>query len=158
MIERKLMAHYIDASTTSVADYVRLGKDLEELTVEMNAEVESKSNILGESSTVVKGYQPQFGVEPYYATIGDSLFEKLQDIIDNRRTGDALKTSILEVHLWEEDEETSDYVAYKEDAIIEVISNGGDTAGYQIPFNVHLTGNRQKGTFEVTNKIFSAIE
>ena len=69
---------------------------------------------------------------------------------------DDLKTSVVEVHLWDEDEsKTGSYVAYKEDAIIEVSSYGGDTTGYQIPFNVHHTGNRIKGLFALTTKTFT---
>lgn len=159
-IKRKFMAHYIDAAAPAAsggtAKYVRLGKDLEEYNVEMNANVETKNNILGETSVNLDSYQPQASAEPYYAEIGDPLFERLQAIIDERQTLDDLKTSVVEVHLWEEHEtKTGSYVAYKEDAIIEVSSYGGDTTGYQIPFNVHHTGNRVKGLFALATKTFT---
>ena len=159
-IKRKFMAHYIDSAApgagSETAKYVRLGKDLEEFNVEMNANVETKNNILGETSVNLDSYQPQASAEPYYAEIGDPLFERLQTIIDERQTLDDLKTSVVEVHLWDEDEsKTGSYVAYKEDAIIEVSSYGGDTTGYQIPFNVHHTGNRIKGLFALTTKTFT---
>ena len=79
----------------------------------------------------------------------------LQEIIDKRLTLDDLKTSVVEVHLWDEGETSGAYVAYKEDVIIEVSSYGGDTTGYQIPFNVHHTGNRVKGTFNLTSRTFT---
>jgi len=66
-----------------------------------------------------------------------------------------LKTTVLEVHLWETSGAEGSFVAYSEEAIIEVSSYGGDTTGYQIPFNVHHTGNRKKGTFNVTTKTFT---
>jgi hypothetical protein len=155
-IARKWMAHYIDASTTGTASYVRLGSDLEEYTVEMNANVETKPNILGENTTSINGYEPQASVEPYYATIGDALFTRLQKVVDDRLTLDDLKTTVIEVHLWEEDAEApGSFVAYKEDAIIEVVSYGGDTTGYQIPFNLHHVGNRVKGLFAVATKTFT---
>jgi hypothetical protein len=155
-IKRKYMAHYIDASATSAPSYVRLGADLEEYTVEMNANVETKQNILGENSTIIDGYEPQASVEPYYATIGDALYTRLQTIVDDRQTLDDLKTSVVEVHLWEPGTTTGTFVAYKEDAIIEVVSYGGDTTGYQIPFNLHHIGNRVKGTFAVATNTFTA--
>ena len=154
-IKRKYLAHYIDASATSTPSYVRLGADLEEYTVEMNANVETKQNILGESSTIIDSYEPQTSVEPYYATIGDALYTRLQTIVDDRQTLDDLKTSVVEVHLWEEGSTTGTFVAYKEDAIIEVVSYGGDTTGYQIPFNLHHIGNRVKGTFAVKTNTFT---
>jgi|GEM_PF-914325 len=121
-IKRKYMAHYIDASATSTPSYVRLGADLEEYTVEMNANVETKPNILGGNTTSIDGYEPQVSVEPYYATVGDALFTRLQKIVDERLTLDDLKTTTVEVHLWEEGSTTGTFVAYKEDAIIEVVS------------------------------------
>jgi hypothetical protein len=156
-IKRKYMAHYIDAAPIAgPASYVRLGADLEEYTVEMNANVNTTQNILGENSTSIDGYEPQASVEPYYAVIGDPLHTRLQKIVDERQTLDDLKTTTVEVHLWEEDAVTTgSYVAYKEDAIIEVVSYGGDTSGYQIPFNVHNTGNRVKGLFALTTKTFT---
>ena len=51
-IERKYMAHYLNANFANddgTASYVRLGKDLEEYSPELSANVEKKSNILGET-------------------------------------------------------------------------------------------------------------
>lgn len=156
-IKRKFMAHFIDSAFSSKNPvYVRLGQDLEDYSVDLNANVETKNNILGETSVIIDSYQPSASVEPYYAVEGDPLFTKLQDIIDNRKTLDDLKTTDVEVHLWEEDETTpGSYVAYKEDAIIEVVSYGGDTSGYQIPFNIHNVGNRTKGLFALKTKTFT---
>ena len=155
-IQRKYMANYIDASTTGTPNYVRLGQDLEEYNVEMNANVETRRNILGDASTIIDGYEPQASVEPYYADDDDPMFEKLQKIVDERRTLDDLKTTVVEVHLWEPVEGSANtFVAYREDAIIEVSSYGGDTTGYQISFNLHHIGNRVKGTFNVSTKAFT---
>lgn len=158
-IKRKFMAHYIDSvapgAGSEAAKYVRLGKDLEEFNVEMNANVETKNNILGETSVNLDSYQPQASAEPYYAEIGDPLFVRLQAIIDKRQTLDDLKTSVVEVHLWDEDEsKTGSYVAYKEDAIIEVSSYGGDTTGYQIRLMYTIPAIRVKGLFTLATKAF----
>jgi len=156
-IKRMFMAHYINAAEPggSTAVYQRLGKDLEEYNVEMNANVDTKNNIIGETSVILDSYQPQVSVAPYYAEVGTPLFPRLQKIIDERQTLDELKTDVLEVHAWEEPT-AGKYVAYREDAIIEISSYGGDTTGYQIPFNLHHTGNRTKGTFDPKTKTFTA--
>ena len=55
-IERKYMAHYLNtvfAGDTGTAAYVRLGKDLEEYSPELSANVEKKSNIMGETSVTI---------------------------------------------------------------------------------------------------------
>ena len=160
-IERKLMAHYIDSSTSSTPAYERLGKDLEELNIEMNAQVETKNNILGETSTKIGSYQPTADVEPFYAEEGSGMYTRLQGIIEERKVLDDLKTTVIEVHTWvpepvEGSTPTGAYLAYRENAVIEVKSYGGDTSGYQIPFAIHHTGNRVKGYFNPSTKSFVA--
>ena len=154
-IERKYLAHYINSAASSEqGDYERLGKDLEEFSVEMSAQVDTKKNILGESSILISSYEKTGSVEPYYADNGTKLFERLQNILDNQLVLDDLKTDVVEVKLWDV-VEGSAYPAVKEEAYIEITSYGGDTTGYQIPFTLHFTGARTKGTFDVSTKTFT---
>ena len=130
-IERKYMAHFLNAAFGSgTASYCRLGNDLEEYSPELSANVEKKNNILGQTSVTIDSYQKQGEVAPYYAEKNDPLFEKLQAIIDGDLT--------------------------LEECYIEIVSYGGDTTGYQIPFNVHYTGVKTKGTFNISTKTFTA--
>lgn len=154
-IERKFMAHFINAGEGEEAVYERLGKDLEEFSPEMSAQVETKKNILGETSVVISGYEKTAAAEPFYAEAGSALFNKLQAIIDGNLVLDDLKTDVVEVKLWEQ-AEAGAYPAVKEEVYIEVTSYGGDTTGYQIPFTVHFTGSKVKGTFDIGTKSFTA--
>ncbi len=155
-IERKYLAHYINAAAIDAeeASYERLGKDLEEFSPELSAQVDTKKNILGETSILISSYEKTGSVEPYYAEEGSALFARLQDIIDNGRVLDALKTDVVEVKLWENASEGV-YPAIREEVYIEVTSYGGDTTGYQIPFTLHFTGNKVKGSFNVSTKTFT---
>lgn len=154
-IERKYLAHFINTATDGDAVYERLGKDLEEFSPELAAQVDTKKNILGESSVLISSYEKTGAVEPYYAESESGLFQRLQAIIDDGLVLDALKTDVVEVKLWEAAENGA-YPAVKEEAYIEVTSYGGDTTGYQIPFTLHFTGNKVKGTFDVATKTFTA--
>lgn len=154
-IERKYLAHYINTATTAEAAYVRLGKDLEEYGVELSAEVEKKKNILGETSVMVTSYEKSGSVEPYYAEKGDPLFERLQTIIDGGLVLDDCNTDVVEVKLWETTA-SNGFPATREKAVIEVTSYGGDNTGYQIPFNIHYTGEKEQGYFDPTTKTFKA--
>lgn len=158
-IERKYMAHYLDAAKPSASpgtpSYVRLGKDLEEYSPEMSAEVEKSKNICGETSVLLSGYEKSGSVEPYYAEKGDPLFERLQEIVDDMLVLDDCRSTLVDVHLWEEATEGA-YPAVRWDVVIEVSSHGGDTTGYQIPFTLHYTGARTAGTFDPSTKTFTA--
>lgn len=155
-IERKYLAHYINTATPGgEAVYERLGKDLEEFSPELAAEVETKKNIFGETSVAVTGYTKTAAAEPFYAEKDSALFARLQAIVDDSLVLDDLKTDVVEVKLWE-DGTGGAYPAIQEEAVIEVTSYGGDTTGYQIPFTVHYTGVKTKGTFNVQTKTFTA--
>ena len=155
-IERKYMAHFINAAKSGEeAVFERLGQDLEEFSPELSAQVETKKNILGQSSVLISGYEKTAAVEPFYAQSGSKLFERLQEIIDGDLVLDELKAEVVDVKLWEADE-TGAYPAVKEAVFIEITSYGGDTTGYQIPFTIHYTGEKVKGTFDVSTKTFTA--
>ena len=156
-IERKYMAHYLNANFANddgTASYVRLGQDLEEYSPELSANVEKKNNILGNTTVTIDSYQKQGEVSPYYAEKDDPLFSRLQAIIDGDLVLDDLKTDIVEVKLWGEGSAGA-YPAVREECYIEIVSYGGDTTGYQIPFNIHYTGVKTKGTFDVSKKTFT---
>lgn len=155
-IERKYMAHFINgAKDGEEAIYERLGQDLEEFSPEMSAQVETKKNILGQSSITISGYEKTASVEPFYAQQGSAVFSRLQEIIDGNLILDDLKTDVVDVKLWE-GSEAGDYPAVKETVYLEVTSYGGDATGYQIPFTIHYTGEKVKGTFNVSTKTFTA--
>lgn len=163
-IERKYLAHFInttapaaDGKEAGAAVYERLGKDLEEYSPGLSAEVNTTKNILGETSISISSYEKTGTVEPYYAEKDSALFTRLQAIIDDSLVLDALKTDVVEVKLWEAAEGGA-YPAIKEEAYIEVTSYGGGTAGYQIPFTLHYTGVKTKGTFNPATKTFTPAE
>ena len=148
-IERKYLAHFLEIDQ----EYVRLGKDLEEFSPELSAQVEKSQNILGETAVHITGYEKTGSVEPYFAESGDPLFQKLQAIIDGDLVLENCKAAMVEVKLWEG--EGSQYPAIREECYLEVNSYGGDTQGYQIPFTVHYTGRKEQGTFDVITNTFA---
>lgn len=146
-IARKYMAHFIDSSFGGVSpSWYRLGKDLEEFNVEMNPDTEKKKNILGNNSFIHRGYEMSASAEPFYAEVGDALFERLQQIIDDQANDDGCRSKSLEVHLWDGDA-TAGFTAYMQDCYVVPTSYGGDTSGYQIPFEVTYVGDKVKGKY-----------
>lgn len=155
-IERKYLAHFIDASFgtgSATPNYIRLGADLEEYNLDLNPDIEVSKNILGDSTIKHNGYEPQSSVDTFYAVTGDALFETLSDIANERKTGDDCKTTAVDVLLNDKGVVTW---AYREDVMVVPTSMGGDTSGVQVPFSVYYCGNRTKGTFDVTKKTFTA--
>lgn len=152
-IERKYLAHYIDASFGAEdVNYVRLGDDLEEYNEELNPNVEVTNNIKGEQSVKHNGYEVQSEVDPFYASTGDPLFERLAQIANERLTGDACVTTKVDVLL---SADGSVEWAYREKVYVVPNSFGGDTSGVQIPFSVYNAGERVAGNWDVKTKTFT---
>lgn len=152
-IERKYLAHYIDASFgAETTNYIRLGVDLEEYNEELNPDVEINKNILGEQNVQHNGYEVQSEVDPFYAYTGDPLFERLAKIANERLTGDDCVTTKVDVLI---DASGNVQWAYRENVWIIPNSIGGDTSGVQIPFSVYNAGERVKGSFDMKTKTFT---
>lgn len=152
-VERKYAMHCLDVSFSTTPEWYRIGDDFEDFSVELNPDTEVVKNILGTSSFRHNGYEPSADGDPFYARVGDKLFTQLQTIADTQATGDACKTKMMEVHLWQTAQtgttgsEVTVYAATTQDCYVVPTSTGGDTAGYQIPFTISLVGEKTTGAF-----------
>ncbi len=154
-IDRKFLAHYINtAEPGESAVFERMGKDLEEYTPALHARVQKKTDIMGNLSVSISGYEKEGKVTTFYAEPGTGLFTRLQKIIDKGYTLDKLKTEVVDVKLWESPE-AGKFPAVKEMAYIEVLGYGGDCNGYHISFALHYTGERNSGRFSIVEKSFT---
>lgn len=144
---------FIDTSfgTGTTPSWYLVGKDIEDMSVDLGADTETIKNILDEVSVRHNGYEPSIEAEPFYADPSDPLYPKLKDIALNRKKGEDCKTKYLEVIV--EDTEVTSHSAWQEDCLIVPQSYGGDTSGFQIPFNVLPDGNRQQGTATLAGKV-----
>lgn len=154
--ERKFLAHYIDANfdmTYAACDYVRIGKDLEEFVEELNPDVETKKNILGEQTVQHSGYEVSAETDPFYYEYDSALSEKIMDIAMNRKKGDDCKTTKVDVLL---KADGTVLKAWREDVCVIPNSVGGDTSGIQTPFTIYNDGGRVEGKFDISTKKFTA--
>ena len=151
-LEREALMHFLDSTfnnSESSPSWFLIGKDIEEMSVELNPDTETTKNILGETTVKDNGYEPSMSADPYYANPDDSIYEKLRDIAMNRKKGDSCKTRLLEVIV--ENTSDSSHKAWIEDVIVKPQSYGGDTAGVAIPFDILFNGNRQEGTVTISS-------
>lgn len=146
ILKRSALVHYLDSTFGgATASWFLIGKHVQDMSVELNPEVEQFKNILDDTVAVDNGYSPSMSVDTYYADPKDGEFyEKIKDISMNRLTGDSCKTRLLEVLI--DKKGSSTYDAWCEDVIIKPQSYGGAPGGVRIPYQVTFCGNRIKGT------------
>lgn len=162
--ERKCYAIYVDAAFSadySKTEYKIIGHDLESLSVNMNPTVETFRNILGENSVRHEGYEPSIDVDTFYHRTQEALEAKVLELAMARKSGDACKTSCVEVvYKMAEDGTSAPEVlhAYREDILVVPSSYGGDTTGFQTPFQINFAGSRVSGTWDRSTLKFTASE
>lgn len=145
-LKRSHLLHFLDTnfSATGSAAWFLIGKDVSDLSVELNPQTESVKNILDETSVNDNGFEPSMNVDTYFANPSDGdFYDKIKAIAMNRKTGDDCKTKLLEVLV---DKTTGGYDAWTEDVLVKPTSYGGAQGGVRIPYTVTFMGNRKKGT------------
>ena len=145
-LNREALAHYLDTTFKNVvgsAEWEIIGDDIEEMSNELNPDMETLKNILGQTKTKDNGYDPTMDADPFYADPAKKLYPKIREIAFDRLKGDSCKTLMLEVIV--EDTEATNHLAYVQEVIVKPQSYGGDTAGLNIPFQVSEDGARTKG-------------
>ena len=150
-LKRSAMLTYIDASFGGQTPlWFLIGKNIQDMSVELNPDTQVVKNILDETVTEDNGYEPSVSADTYYANTGDAIYDKIKDIAMNRKTGDDCKTKILEVLI---DTDGSSHSAWQEDCIVKPQSYGGAQGAVNIPFNVYFDGNRVTGTASLSNRV-----
>lgn len=69
-LNREALKHYLDTTfglEASSAKFAIIGDDIEEMSVDLNPDTETKKNILGETKTQDNGYEPTIDADPFYA-------------------------------------------------------------------------------------------
>lgn len=155
-LSRSHLKHWIDSTFggTGTPAWWRIGKDIEDASVNLNPDITNVKNILDENDVEDNGYAAEFDVATYYAKPGDGIYDKIKNIALNRKTGDDCLTTILEVIIDEANPTDGKYDAWTEDVVIKPQSYGGaGQSNLNIPFNITFVGNRKEGTVTITNKV-----
>lgn len=161
-LEREALAHFLDTSwkgNPKEAVWEILGDDIDDMSVDLNPDTESKKNILGKTNVNDKGYEPSISADPYYANPSMKLYPKIREIAMDRLKGDKCKTLMLEVIV--EDTSAAKHLAYVQEVLVKPQSYGGGTEGVNFPFNIHEDGDRTKGyvtaeSLKSGNPVFTA--
>lgn len=140
-------------------NWTLLGKDTDSMSTSMNPDIETKQNVIGETTTDHKGFNPELAVDTYAARTEDAIYENLLDITMNRRSDDEHTTATLMECVLDEavnlsDNKTLTGKAWKEKVTVVPQEYGGDNAAFGIPFNVTPKGGgREEGTVSVTKRV-----
>lgn len=138
-------------------NYTCLGKDSDDLSIDLNPDTETIKNVQGEVTFVNNGYTPSM-TNDYIARREDAIYSHLQYIVDNLAVDDEHTAATMIVGTLDvEVKDTNTIIAtgngYSVPVKVIVNTDGGSTSGYAIPFTVNEDGGRTQGTISVTKKV-----
>lgn len=163
-IKRKLQAAYLNIKPAeSEAEYVLLGLNVSEATINYNPQTTTEQDIISDTaSTDIVGYQPTMPITQH-ATKNDPVFEFVNNIRRKRSVLADSYTDVILVDLYDEVMDTSEpetlkgYKAEKQECSIQIDTYGGaGTDPLSIGYTINFRGDGVDGVFNVTTKTFTA--
>ena len=154
----KLFMNVADTGATT-KEWEIIGKDIEELSRELNNEVNSFTNILGETEVeVTKGNQVTT-CDPIKFRDDSKASSILYDIYKNDSELSDVEREFVEVNTsMPVDGSDGEYEAFMQTGAVDLKSWGGDTTGINSPFDINWKGEKTYGTFNPTTKTSTAEE
>lgn len=149
--EHKLFA---DVGASSTPEWELQGDRNDELSTELNPNVESGEDVTGKTYADLDKYEEETDVETYRAQRDSKWAVILYEIYKHRKTlTDAVHTFCVVNAFAGAD---GAYDAWTQKAVVAVQSVGGDTKGMNMPYNIHWIGERTYGTFDLDTLTFTA--
>lgn len=150
-IARKDFMAFADVGVSPTLEWELIGDKVEEMNLEMNPNVETVTDITGNTTTTVDKYDVQTPVAPFRAKKESKLFAWLYGIIKDLKTLTDVEKTFLCVNIFDVTTGTPDvYAAWTQKGVVAVQSYGGGSSGLDIPFSVHWSGARTYGTVAIT--------
>lgn len=117
-----------------------IGKNIEDMPVELNSETAESNDILGNATFEVLNYKPSMTVDPVHVRGEDEYALFLHDIIFYQKTGDDLETSYVLSYEYFRDEKGNSR-AIKKKAVVNPQSFAGGLDGITMPHEVRFVKN-----------------
>lgn len=149
--EFKMFADVSEAGDGTTPEWEIIGKKIEDMSLEMNPNVETLTDITGEVQTTLDKYEKQTSVSPYYAKRESKMAAWLYNVVREERTLSDVERTFLCVNIFAGADGSFD--AWTQKAVVAVQSYGGDTKGLQIPYNIHWIGGKTFGTVSISDGV-----
>lgn len=137
-------------------EWVPFGEDNDEITRELNNEIDAKKNVLGKTNIDHSEGAQTTEIDPVAIRGNDVLSKILYLMFKYGLTGDKATLQCMEVTIADKQTDGS-YGAFTEDAVVDLKSWGGDTTKLSGPITLNWKGNKTHGTFDATKKTFTEI-
>ena len=135
-------------------EWVPFGEDNDEITRELNDELDAKKNVLGKINIDHSAGPETTELDPIAIRGNDVLSAILYLMFKYNLKGDKATLQCMELTLADKQEDGS-YGAFTEDAVVQLNSWGGDTTKINAPITLNWKNNRIHGTYSVEKNEFT---
>ena len=157
-VARELLIAYLNTGTSSTPVWSAVGKRVEDSSMEMDWQTETKKDILGDTYGTMKKPIITQAFDPCELDAGDAAQKKLwDDGVVNQDAQTMANQDMLIVHLYTTDGDTSAPESFAERysaCMVEITSLGGEGGGnLGMPINVTYGGTRTLGTAAISSGV-----
>ena len=142
--ERKLLVTCVNVGEPLSPEWYIMGRGVEDSSIEYNAEIDTKTDILGITETNVSKLSPQQDFEPFTIRGGSKLAEKLYDIYKRQAQSEYSLFEVLIIYGYAGT--TGKYEAEKQTNCTIVPTSLGGDAYVDMPVEVHFSQESTWGT------------
>ena len=148
-IKREEFKLFADVGASSAPEWELQGGRIEDMSLEMNPNVETVTDVTGVTETTLDKYEKQTSVSPYYAKRDSKMAAWLYNVVRDEKTLSDVEKTFCVVNIFAGSDGA--YDAWTQKGVVAVQSFGGDTKGLQIPYNIHWIGEKVFGTAAISN-------
>lgn len=144
----------MEVGTEELSEIELIGKDNDDLSRELNNDVEAKRNVLGETTVEVTQGNHVTTVDPFLLRRDSKVSAKLEAIYDNDLELDDVVETFYDISKFDEIADGK-YKAFKQQGAIDLKSWGGSKS-LGAPFDINWVGEKVHGTFDPATKKFTS--
>lgn len=152
-IKREEFKIFADVGTGSSPEWELQGSRIEDMSLEMNPNVETIMDVTGSTEVTLDKYEKQTNVSPYYAKRESKMAAWLYNVVREEKTLTDVEKTFCCVNIFAGSDGAFD--AWTQKAVVAVQSFGGNTKGVQIPYNLHWIGEKTFGTAAISNGVLT---
>lgn len=149
---RKLLRTYVDVSTDGDPEWYLIGSGIEESAIELNADTETITDILGVTTTTVNKWEPAQSFDPFTIKGGSKLAFQLHQIWQDKTPEKLSQFDVLIVYKYIGTTADGYEAELQKNCTINITSIGG-SAYVDMPIEITYSNDIERGTVKFTGDV-----
>lgn len=151
-VARKLLRTYVNVGESESPEWEIVGHGIEESTIELNPDTETKTDILGVTTTTVNKWEATQSFDPFTIKGDSALALKLHQIWQDKTPEKLSQFDVLIVYKYIGEDSTGYEAEKQKNCTINITSIGG-SAYVDMPIEITYSNDIERGTVKFTGDV-----